>query len=109
MKKRFGFASRNFYASFLAILEVERNAAKYLGPVSWSQPLEGVEVKTRRSLKYSALLDFFEGNDMKLQIYNPHINKPARTGRIPIPKGAVLSLPKQKVDEFLLWDKTRKK
>ncbi|MDR0780325.1 MAG: LysM peptidoglycan-binding domain-containing protein [Pseudomonadales bacterium] len=28
---RFGFASRNFYAQFLAVLDVERNAEKYFG------------------------------------------------------------------------------
>jgi membrane-bound lytic murein transglycosylase D len=31
---RFGFASRNFYAQFLAVREVERNADRFFGPVS---------------------------------------------------------------------------
>ena len=30
----FGFASRNFYVSFLAALEVDRNAEKYFGPIT---------------------------------------------------------------------------
>ncbi|MDR2212018.1 MAG: LysM peptidoglycan-binding domain-containing protein [Pseudomonadales bacterium] len=31
---RFGFASRNFYAQFLAVLDVERNAERYFGPLT---------------------------------------------------------------------------
>src|ERR1700735_5003543 len=31
--KTFGFASRNFYVSFLAALEVDRNPEKYFGPI----------------------------------------------------------------------------
>ena len=34
----FGFASRNFYVSFLAALEVEQNAEKYFGPVTLDPP-----------------------------------------------------------------------
>ena len=36
----FGFASRNFYVSFLAALEVDRNAGKYFGSVSLAKPVD---------------------------------------------------------------------
>src|SRR5690606_14103601 len=36
----FGFASRNFYVSFLAALEVDRNAEKYFGPVAMAKPID---------------------------------------------------------------------
>jgi len=55
----FGFASRNFYVSFLAALEVDRNAEKYFGPITHlpdtdSTPVElpdyiAVEALARRS------------------------------------------------------------
>lgn len=100
-KKRFGFASRNFYASFLAVLEVERNASRYLGPVNWSQPLEAVEIKTPVALSYKKVLNWFDGDDLKTQIYNPHINKIARQGKLMITKGAVISVPKVKLEEVM--------
>jgi membrane-bound lytic murein transglycosylase D len=102
MKKRFGFASRNFYASFLAVLEVEKNAPKYLGTVAWSQPLESADLKIKKPLKYSDILKWFDGDDMKAQIYNPHISSLARKGKTAIPKGALLSVPKAKYDEVVM-------
>ena len=96
--KRFGFASRNFYASFVAALEVTSNAPKYLGPVTWSQPLELVDIKLPLPVSYRDLLRWFDGDDLKAQIFNPHITKNARTkGRL-IPKGIVISISRSKTD-----------
>jgi membrane-bound lytic murein transglycosylase D len=38
--KQFGFASKNFYACFLAALIVERDARKYFGDVKWSSKIQ---------------------------------------------------------------------
>jgi membrane-bound lytic murein transglycosylase D len=92
--KNFGFASRNFYASFLAVLEVERKAAEYLGPVNWSQPLDAVSLKTGKPLKYHQILGWFDGDDLKAQVYNPHISSAARKKGQAIPKWAVISIPR---------------
>lgn len=96
-EKRFGFASRNFYASFLAILEVTNNAPKYLGPVTWSQTLESVDVQLPMQVRYVDLLRWFDGDDLKTQIFNPHITRMARArGRL-IPKNVVVSVPRAKL------------
>ena len=95
-KRRFGFASRNFYASFLAALEVTSNAPKYLGAVTWSQPLDAAEMKTPLAINYQDILRWFDGDDLKAQIFNPHITKIGRTNRRPIPKGIVISVPSGK-------------
>jgi membrane-bound lytic murein transglycosylase D len=94
--KSFGFASRNFYASFLAILKIEAEAPKYFGQVQWSELLNQVNLKTEFPIKYADLLRWFDGSDEKLQIYNPHINKIARTGKKDIPAGVVVSVMKDK-------------
>ncbi len=99
--KRFGFASKNFYASFLAVLEVERNAPKYFGKVLWSQPLEGAEVTLTKPMKYQEILKWFEGNDQTAQIFNPQIAKMARQGKVTIPAKAVISVPKTRLEEIL--------
>ena len=91
----------------MAILEVEKNAPKYLGPVSWSQPLEAADIKITKPIKYSEILKWFDDDDLKTQIYNPHINKMARKGKIPIPAGAILSFPKAKFDEVSAFLKSR--
>ncbi|MGZ5278766.1 MAG: transglycosylase SLT domain-containing protein [Pseudobdellovibrionaceae bacterium] len=95
--KRFGFASRNFYASFLASLEVTSNAPKYLGAVSWSQTLDSVDIKLPLPVTYMDLMRWFDGDDLKTQIFNPHITRLARTRGRPIPKTVVVSVPKVKL------------
>lgn len=42
----FGFASRNFYAQFLAVLELERNLERYFGDVAMNPAPSFHEVKT---------------------------------------------------------------
>lgn len=97
-KKRLGFASRNFFASFVAILEVERNAPKYFGNVLWSQPLAQHEIKTPFEIKYKDVLRWFDGDDQKAQIYNPHITTVARRGKTKIPKNTIIAVPISKQD-----------
>ncbi|PWU18437.1 MAG: hypothetical protein C5B49_07170, partial [Bdellovibrio sp.] len=98
-RKRLGFASRNFFASFLAILEVERNAPKYFGQVMWSQPLASVDVNLPFAVKYSDVLRWFDGDDNRAQIFNPQITTLARKNRIALPKGALISVPVSKGDQ----------
>ena len=100
-KHRLGFASRNFYASFLAVLEVERNAPKYFGNVQWSQPLGEVDLILPKAIKYEQVLQWFDGDDHKAQIFNPQITTQARKGKLPIPKGAVISVPSAKQAEAM--------
>lgn len=97
-QKAFGFASRNFYASYLAILEVSNNAPKYLGNVAWSEPLESVDIKTKLPIKYSDILRWFDKDDLKAQVFNPHITKIARNNKRSIPPGFVISVPKSKLE-----------
>ncbi|MFN7823922.1 MAG: transglycosylase SLT domain-containing protein [Pseudobdellovibrionaceae bacterium] len=93
-RKSFGFASRNFYASFLAALEVERNAPRYLGNVTWSQTLDDVELKLPKAVQYSDLVRWFGGDDLRAQVFNPHITRLARRGKKSLPGGVIISVPK---------------
>lgn len=43
--RAFGFASRNFYAQFLAVIDVETNAHRYFGDVRFDPAPEFVEVR----------------------------------------------------------------
>ena len=100
-RRRLGFASRNFYASFLAILEAEKNAPMYFGSVIWSKPIESANIKLETPIKYSDLLKWFDGDDKKAQIFNPHITASARKNARPLPKGAIISVPLSKQQEVL--------
>lgn len=97
-KKKLGFASRNFFASFLAALEIEKNAPKYFGAISWSRALEGIDIKLSIPLPYKNLLNWFGGDSLHTQIFNPHLNNSAIVKGRPLPKGAVISVPRQKYE-----------
>lgn len=100
-KKRLGFASRNFYPSFLAALEAESHAPKYFGNVLWSQPLNDVEIMVTRPIKWKDVLEWFNGNNQVAQIYNPHITSSVRKFGRPIPVKAFISVPIEKKEEAL--------
>lgn len=91
--RRFGFASSNFYASFLAALEVERDAKRYLGPVVWSKPIEAEEFVTTKSISTADLIAVFKGDRERAFIFNPHLSKSVQAGRSPIPLQSRLRIP----------------
>ena len=59
----FGFASKNFYASFVAALEVELHAEQYFEKVIWSQPLPQVAWTLPDGLSWKGLLEAFGGDE----------------------------------------------
>jgi membrane-bound lytic murein transglycosylase D len=101
-RRSFGFASRNFYACFLAALEVERNAAKYFPKITWSEPLDAEEIKLPIAVKYKDFLTWFDGNDEKAQVFNPHVNRSTRRTSITIPAKTVVALPKDRYSQALI-------
>lgn len=100
-RKSFGFASRNFYASFLAALEVEKNASKYFNAVNWSKPLNSQDLKLPVAVKYKDIVAWFDGDDTKAQVFNPHLTSKARKGS-PIPAHTVIAVPKDKYNIALI-------
>lgn len=84
--KHLGFASRNFYVSFLAVLEAEKNAPLYFGPLFWSKPLAGEEIILPKPTHWKEIVKWFDGKDQVAQIYNPHISSSARKFGSLIPK-----------------------
>lgn len=82
-RQSFGFASRNFYASFLAALEVEKNAATYFKDIKWAHKLPAQEIVLPKATSYRDLVSWFGGDDKKAQLYNPHLTHRARKGTLP--------------------------
>lgn len=100
-KRSFGFASRNFYASFLAALEVEKNADKYFEKVTWAKPLNAQDLKLPVTITYRELLKWFDGDDVLAQSFNPHLTSQARRSQH-IPARTVLFVPKDKYSTVLI-------
>lgn len=82
-RQSFGFASRNFYASFLAALEVEKNADKYFKNLKWAHRLPAQEIVLPKATRYRDVVRWFGGDDKKAQLFNPHLTVKARKGTVP--------------------------
>ena len=102
-RKSFGFASRNFYPSFLAALEVERNATKYFPglKISAKPPIE--PIRTPVALKYSQLVNWFDGDHQKAQLSNPHLTSHVRRGHKDIPSNTWLQIPEKDYPKILAF------
>lgn len=94
-RKSFGFASRNFYASFLAILEVESNANKYFKNIKWSKRIPGEPLRMKHSLPFETLAKWFDDDILKLQIFNPHLNRKLISKNDDVPNGTWLLVPEK--------------
>ena len=91
--RRFGFASANFYASFLAALEVEKNAKQYFGDLQRLPELKGAEIQLSKNLSKSEILKFFADDEAAAKQMNPHIDSSVWSGRQVLQKKNILRVP----------------
>lgn len=91
--RRFGFASSNFYACFLAALEVEKEARELLGDVKWSLEFDGVEIDLKKPLPWRLVVDFYDGEAPLAELQNPHVTAKTRKKNRDIPKGTFIRVP----------------
>jgi membrane-bound lytic murein transglycosylase D len=91
----FGFASSNFYACFLAILQIERNRKEFFPEIPRGPTMEFTTIQLKKSLKYSQLLAWFEKDSEKAEQFNPHLANSIKRGANRIPAGTYLYVPAQ--------------
>lgn len=94
--RSWGFASENFYACFLAVLEVEREAKSLFGDdLLKAKPLPMNRVITAKAVPKKVALKYFGGSLDKLRKFNPHLNMTLLKKSKVIPSGVPLVLPKK--------------
>ncbi|WDP92041.1 MAG: transglycosylase SLT domain-containing protein [Desulfobacter sp.] len=91
--RSFKFASRNFYAEFLAAREVAKNHTKYFGRLALDRPARHSRFKTKGFLPAEELARKLGLDIPTLRKLNPALRKPVFDGRKYIPKGYTLRLP----------------
>lgn len=90
----FGFASKNFYASFLAAVEVEKNAPDYFDTLVWAKPLDHKILNHKKPIEIDRVLSWFDGDTYRMQVFNPHfnLNTLRKSGQM-IPKNIEIKVP----------------
>ncbi|MCK9468983.1 MAG: LysM peptidoglycan-binding domain-containing protein [Porticoccaceae bacterium] len=97
----FGFASRNFYVSFLAALEVDRNAEKYFGPIAMAKPIDYDRVTLQEYLDVPTLARAMGTSVETLRRYNPALLAPVWNGEKRIPHGYTVKFPRHQLSQPL--------
>ena len=89
----FGFASRNFYVSFLAALEIDRNPQRYFGQFERLPEQRFRELELPAYVPVAALERVLKVDRARLQALNPALRPPVWSGQRVVPKGYQLRLP----------------
>jgi membrane-bound lytic murein transglycosylase D len=93
--RSFGFASRNFYAQFLAALEVASDHENYFGPVEFHKPSEFIEIKLDHYITVNRLMEVCGLDLEEFSDLNPALRPPVTKSQRRIPKNYTLRLPKR--------------
>ena len=91
--KTFGFASRNFYVSFLAALEVDHNPEKFFGPIEKQSEAKFQEVIVPGYVNIASLERALKIDGNKLRALNPALLRAVWDGQRHVPKSYRLRLP----------------
>jgi membrane-bound lytic murein transglycosylase D len=95
--KNWGFASENFYACFLAVLEIERNAKDFFGSdLIQSKPLKVQNIYLKIAMNKKNILRLYDGNLKKFKSYNPHLHVAQFKSKKYFPAGTPLIIPNNK-------------
>ena len=91
--RTFGFASRNFYVSFLAALDIDRNPEKYFGPLQKERETHFQEIEVPAYVSVSSLQRALTMEPTELHALNPALLPAVWNGAQRVPKGYRLRLP----------------
>ncbi|MEE9217828.1 MAG: lytic transglycosylase domain-containing protein [Acidobacteriota bacterium] len=84
-RRSFGFASKNFYAEFLAAREVAGHPERYFGEVPLLPTLEYELLELDRPVPVQDLLEALGLSICDLTHYNPALRQPVLEGELPLP------------------------
>jgi len=96
--KRFGFASSNFYASFLAAVIVDRDRIKYFGHFTPDPPFQYESIEIPGFILLSDLCKEAQIVQELIIDYNPALSPSVKRLESYIPKGFQLKIPTQDLE-----------
>lgn len=91
--RNFSFASKNFYAEFLAAAEVAENYQKYFGPLQFKTPLRYREIRLPRSMSLHKIVTQFNLSREQILALNPALRPSVVTGRRHVPSYYRIKVP----------------
>ena len=96
----FKFAGRNFYAEFLAALEVERHFSEYFGELSAPPGLRADTVRVPDYVSFQTLARLTNTDPDTLAELNPALSGEVIAGKLYVPRGYRARVPEGAADVF---------
>ena len=91
--RSFKFASRNFYAEFLAAKEVEENYEIYFGRLEFAQPKKYLSFNVPNYVKISTIARRLGVSVEDIKEFNPSLRRSVLFSKRRLPKGFTLKIP----------------
>ena len=95
--RSFGFASRNFYVSFLAALEISENPERYFPSYKSAAPVRYLQVTLPEYLPVDSFARAFNTDFPELKRHNRALLEPVWRGKKYIPQGYTMRVPADSV------------
>lgn len=95
LRRSFGFASKNFYPEFLAVVDISDSIDHYFPGIEKTAPLEFQEIQLPRAVKLPWFSNAYQIPAEELRRLNPGYRKAVWSGDMPAPAGYRLRLPLQ--------------
>ena len=91
--RTFGFAGQNFYAEFLAALDVDRESERFFGRLAFDAPTPSEEVLLENGIGIAQAAEAVELTRERLADYNPALHPRVVKGDAAIPRGYRMRVP----------------
>ena len=103
--RRFGFASKNFYATFMATVEISRAPEYYFGEFERADRIEFSTIKLHDRLRVRQISRTLGFSYDQLREFNPSIRAVVYRSNLSLPKGFKLKIPKLKWERLAQYKK----
>lgn len=101
--RRFGFASKNFYATFMATVEISKNPEKYFRAFKKPKVFRYSTIKLKKRYTINQIKKALTLSDQILKKYNFEIRPKAFKSPLYLPKGFLLKLPSYTKDKLTIF------
>ncbi|MCB9092058.1 MAG: lytic transglycosylase domain-containing protein [Halobacteriovoraceae bacterium] len=92
-RRSFSFASENFYASFLAAIEVSTNFQKYYSDLKVDPPIDFKKIQIAKAMTIKNIMKKYGLSRDEFRFYNPNFKYSAIKRNLTVPKGTTIHLP----------------
>jgi membrane-bound lytic murein transglycosylase D len=102
--RRFGFASKNFYATFMATVQISKDPTRYFKAFKPPQRIKFSNLILKKNLTIEDISKALKINQSTLKQYNPSIRKIAFRSQLYLPKNYELKVPLTNKDQIKKYE-----